>query len=587
MWFIRRRSDRPDPARRGRASSLEVLEGRQLLSSFYSTPRPFAAYLPTDLAVQDPSTHKPLTLTYQHLLRHRNPQSPLLSNQGKVVSGKDRAGNEWTITVHGPGSAIVTDSTPNDGILADDIDTIQLVGTSLDRTFVTGTTKGSFRTQTDSTVLFNKLIATSGVNQVLLNGFTLTQTTTPGEDASGNPARNNSDTGIFLYGGVRTLQFHDVLAEIDPATDDPIDIIIGDPNTPLKVEPTIKIDSIFNTAIDTTSATIPTTPRTNPGVNIQVNGQLRDFYLISTTQQTVDAGQQYQFPIVGTTGRTSLRARGIDQIHVRGSAVNFTASRGRVPFSSNASGLDHLGRATFVGNADAVGLDVNGPVGRLKFRRGLGNPTGTRPSATRFGIPADRLGYPANGFRGGLVTSRRIGSLEAGPADTILLTAQNPDFVQTERQGNTTYYPQPGNAFSSAAIVSTRGIDRVAVRGNVSNSEIKTGFDYPSYAAGLEGTRSRSLIKNAAFHGDLVNGVVSSTYRPARATTSATGIYGVRGSRKGPGLIEGDLARRNTIYSDGTLTPLLNRGTGFYARVKRGALPPPRRATRLDGVQVR
>src|SRR2546423_10594453 len=90
MRLTRRRSDRPDPARRGWASRLEVLEGRQLLSSFDSRPHPFSVYLPTDLAVQNPITHQPEPLTYQRLVHDENPQSPLLNNQGKVVSGKDR-----------------------------------------------------------------------------------------------------------------------------------------------------------------------------------------------------------------------------------------------------------------------------------------------------------------------------------------------------------------------------------------------------------------------------------------------------------------------------------------------------------------
>ncbi len=42
------------------------------------------------------------------------------------------------ITVHGPGKVIVTDTTPNDGVLDDDINTIQLVGTSINSTYVTG-----------------------------------------------------------------------------------------------------------------------------------------------------------------------------------------------------------------------------------------------------------------------------------------------------------------------------------------------------------------------------------------------------------------------------------------------------------------
>src|SRR3954454_12370939 len=192
MRFMRRRSDRPDPARRGLGSSLEVLEGRQLLSTYSATPRPFAVYTPTDLSVRNPITNQREPFTFQRLIRDQNPQSPLLNNQGKVVTGKDRQGNEWTITVHGPGSVIVTDATPNDGSLDDTIATIQLIGTSLNDTYVTGTVQGSAFTKTNSTVLFNKLIAVSGVNSIILNGFTLTQTVTPGT------APNNSNTGIFL-----------------------------------------------------------------------------------------------------------------------------------------------------------------------------------------------------------------------------------------------------------------------------------------------------------------------------------------------------------------------------------------------------
>ncbi len=141
MRFIRRRSERqrPDPARRNWASNVEGLEDRELLSTYSTSPHPFSLYLPTDLSVQNPITHQPLSITYQQLQHDNNPQSSLLNNQGKVVSGTDRAGDEWTITVHGPGSVIVTDTTPNDGSLDDNINTIQLVGTSLQSTYVTGT----------------------------------------------------------------------------------------------------------------------------------------------------------------------------------------------------------------------------------------------------------------------------------------------------------------------------------------------------------------------------------------------------------------------------------------------------------------
>ena len=143
-----------------------------------------------------------------------------------------------------------------------------------------------------------------------------------------------------------------------------------------------------------------------PTVNIVVNGQVRSLDMISTTQ-AVDRGgrSSMHFPIVGTTGRTAIVANGIDRLKVLGSAENLTASRGGIPFRSGLSGLTHIGRADFGGNADAVGLDVNGPIHRLRFARGLGNPTGTSRAATQFGMPAATFGYPSVGLVGGLVTA--------------------------------------------------------------------------------------------------------------------------------------------------------------------------------------
>jgi hypothetical protein len=579
MRFKRRRSDRPDLVRRGWRSSVEVLEGRELLSTFDPSAHPFSVYLPTDLQVQNPITHAPEKLLYQQLQHDDNPQSALLNNNAKVVSGTDREGDQWTITVHGPGSVIVTDATPNDGALDDNIDTIQLVGTSLTDTYVTGTVTASpyAAVQSDSTVLFNKLISQDGVKSIILNGFILTQTVTPG----GGP--DYSNTGIFLYGGVGTLSFTGVQAPFNPtAGDSPIDVVIGDPNTPLKVKPNIEFGNVYNTVFNPTAATAPpSTPQTTPSVDIIVNGVINDIAFISAGQQPQGgAGEQFLFPIVGTTGRTAIQATAINHLQVAGSATNVTASRTAQPFQSSLSGLSHLGTASFGGNADAVGLDVNGPVGKLRFHKGLGNPAATSPATNQLGLPADRYGYPATGLVGGLVTAKKIGKVKADPANTIVQTAQNPNFVVTTSTGSATYYPQPGNALSSAAIVSSGSIGTVKVTGNLSASEIKSGFDYPSFAAGLQGTRARSSIKPVTVNGDLVSGIVSATYRPGN------GVYSAAGSVKGPGSITGNLASKNAIYNNGSTTPLLNTGTGFRAKVKKGYLPPPSKPTRIDSVLV-
>ena len=192
MGFTRRRSDRPDQARLRLGSNLEHLESRALLAA---SPSGYSFYTPSDLPARTISHSSP-AIRINHPIGASDRQLSFLDNDGKVVTGKDRAGNEYTITVHGPGVVIVTDATPNDGILADDIDTIQLVGTSLEDTYVTGQVLSSFKVQTDGTTQFNRLLNVEGVASIILNGFTLAQTVAP-------PAGtlNNSNTGIFLEGG--------------------------------------------------------------------------------------------------------------------------------------------------------------------------------------------------------------------------------------------------------------------------------------------------------------------------------------------------------------------------------------------------
>ena len=65
------------------------------------------------------------------------------------------------------------------------------------------------------------------MNSIVLNGFTLAQTVTPATGAA-----NNANTGIFLTGGVRYLEFHDINAPVDtPRTPTPrLTSSSGDPS---------------------------------------------------------------------------------------------------------------------------------------------------------------------------------------------------------------------------------------------------------------------------------------------------------------------------------------------------------------------
>jgi hypothetical protein len=509
-------------------------------------------------------------------------QLSFLDNEGKILTGTDRQGDEWQITVHGPGEVVVTDATPNDGVLDDNLNTIQIIGSNPHTTEVVGQVTASARLQTSGTVLFNHLISINGVKSIVLNGFTLAETVLP-------PAGqlNNAGDAIYLPGGVGLLSFQDIQAPIDLATNDqPINIVIGQPNAPLKQQPVIKLDSIFNTVFDSTLAANPNgSPPISPTVNITVNGAIKDLSFVSTTATPVPAAAQFAFPTLGTTGRTAVRATAVGGLHVAGSARNLTASKSAQPFTNGYSGLNSLGHSSFGGVSDVVGLDVNGPVKSLKFARGLGDPTGALPGATHYGTPDAQRGATSFGLEAGLVTASRIGHITAAPANVVLQTTQDPKFIQSKVTGSTTFYVRPGNALTGSAIVSSRSIGKVNIVGNTQSSEIKAGFHYPSFVAGLEGTRAPSKIGPLRQRGDAVDAVISSTYRPTNHIYGGVNSQGQTGDVAGPGKITG--RQNGSLFTIGSTTPLGNTGSGNFARVKKGYLPPPESPKRVHTVLVR
>jgi len=600
MGSTRRGTGRPRSTRRLRFQGLEHLEARQLLASNLAAA--IAPYLPGDLPVRNPATGQLGKIQVQSLTRGNDPTAPLYSNQGKIVTGKDRAGNEWTITVHGPGEVIVTDTTPNDGALADDIATIQIINSNINTTYVTGETTASARTLTGGTVTFNRLVAASGVKSIQLNGFDLSNTTNPAVE---------QETGIFLPGGVRHLELHDIIGLFDQAEDaTPITIQIGDAARPLTVKPSIYLDSIYNSAYDSNSESIPTDPVTTPTVQFLVNGEIQNFSIVSVSQSPVapnfiaatqngtrtqwggypvsgpaPAAYQFVYNVVGTTGRTSIQTLGINNLESRGAVTNLTAQKDGQPFSSSASGMRRLGRARFGGTADGLALDVNGPIGDLTFDKGLGDPTGVFTAsaetaateqnpetqtvllpATNYGIPQGSTGYAASGLLAGVIRARTIRSIRANPANFQTVTAQNPDFVSLRRIGYPTQLVQPGTAITNSAITTDGSIDHVNVTGNLLNSEIKTGYNYQARLSGLQGTRGNaSRIGSYKQRGDLVNSVVSASYTPT------DGVYSVDTGQAGAGSTQGRVQGR--AYNTGGRTALGNQGAGVFARAKSGVLP--------------
>jgi hypothetical protein len=557
MSLRRQRAGGPSAARRSFVRGPEALEARQLLSG---VPAYQFAWMPSDLYITNPISKRRELVTPASLVNQFDPNSPGLSNQGKVVSGIDRAGDKWVITVHGPGQVIVTDTTPNDGVLDDDINTIQLINTSINSTYVTGSVTPSNTELTEGKILFNQLLAVSGVRSIELNGFELSDAVTPSV---------TTPTGVFLYGGVRVLSFDSVDLQMDTSvTTTPYQIVIGSTNTPLKVQPSIYLNSINNLVFNSTDTTVPTAPVTSPSVQFVINGTIRNFNVVSVTQGTIPSGFQFLFPVVGTTGRTAVQATAIDNLTVHGSAKNFTVSRAAAPFSSESSGLNHLNKATFGGNADGVGIDVKGKIGSLTFKRGLGNPAGvfTGKAAnglalpqTTYGTPPPATGYPASGDLGGNVRASNIKKLTVRPANVLVQTPQNPDYVQLLMQGWPTYVSSPGYSLTNAVITTSGSIGQANVGGTQINSEIKTGFDYTTYVQGLEGTRAASKISALRTGGSLINAVGSATFRPANHH------YAKGTGTAGPGQINVHLGGK--AYDTGGTTGLGNTGAGIYAKI--------------------
>ena len=576
----RRRHARPFSARSRAAVRLELLEDRQLLSS--------SSFGNTDIIPSllyrrvEPGFP---TVGVAHPIGDGPAAQTTVDNQGKIVSGTTENGEPWTITVHGPGYAIVTDTTPNDGILDSQIDSITLVGTSLNSTYVTGQVAASNRVQSDGLIGFNRLVASDGVASVVLNGFVLKQT---GDQPTG-PAR------IALLGGVRTLEITAIETNFDPNATDitPTDLIIGDPNTPLTVEPSIRIERIFNTALLADTPTV-VTAITTPTVRFLVNGNLENLELGSVSGAPVPAYINATVSPVSTTGRTSVQALSVNGLKVVGGANNLTVSRAATPFSSRFSGLNGLGHAYFGGTADGIAIDAsNGNIGRLKFLRGLGNPAGTSGSLLESGTPLGQRGYPWAGYSGGVIAAKSIGSTVTGPANLVRQIPSNPDNIQPYTPGSINYVTRPGVALTNATITTTGSIGSANVVGDSRNTLTATGYDYLSFLQGLDPVRTPSRIAAYRQRGDLVDSVIAASYR------AGDSIYGNGNDQAGNGSITGNL-NGNLYLTTGDTTngatftggPRV-RGAGFFARRLRGYLPsiggplPQAPATSAAGNPVR
>ncbi len=595
MSSKRRRSARPDPARFRLGSNLESLEQRQLLAQ--SPYLPLTAYPTTDVQ----TFRHPGQVPIGSVATQTIPSAASLvgySNEGKLVTGQDRQGNRWQLQLTGPGEIIVTDTTPNDGVLADNINTITLVGTSPTKSVLTGTVQQPYALPNDASLLptlgttyFNSLQALQGVKTIILNGFILTDTITPPGSQALSPAETslNQSTGINLHGGVGKLDFQGIdgrfPASFNPV---PINVVIGNPTTPLTVKPSIRIDRIYNTSYDDTAftstgtGTIPTGPLTSPTISLVVNGTIANFNVVSITQQpdhsqnyppvnqsiltvptefipTGSAALEYQFPIVGTTGRTAIQTNAVGNVRVSGAATNVTFSKSAQPFTNSLTGLNSVGSATFGSTTDAVAIDSRGNIGKLTFKKGLGSPAGNVSNPVNYGQPSSQNGYAASGnIAVQIATEGNIGSLNVGPANSVAQTAQNPAQIP-DGIGGIHYVTRPGTAVTSSLVATAGSIGKTNITGDLQNSEIKSGYSYASAVQGTSGVAGTSKIGKVRLVGNLINSVISASYNPN------DGIYGNGNDSAGNGTITGTQTGQNFVTTTGR-TVLGNQGSGVYAR---------------------
>ncbi len=515
----------------------DVLEIRRVLQA--GIPNYQSPWIPSDLLVTNPITKERELFVAKDQVNPYNSNSEGFSNQGKVVSGTDRAGDKWVITVHGPGYVIVTDTTPNDGVLDDDINTIQLVNTSPKTTYVTGNVIPSNTVQTIGEILFNQLVAVSGVKSIELNGFDLSSAVTPAV---------TSETGVFLYGGVGTLSFNSIDAQIDTSVNPaPFPIVIGTANTPLKQQPSIYINNITNLVFDSDVDDHSDDADHDAFGEFTINGVLRNFDIVSATQGSVPAGFQFEFPQVGTTGRTAVQATAINKLTVHGSAKNFTVSRAPVPFSSEASGLGYL---------------QEGHVRRQRRRRGHRRARQDRQAHVQEGTgKSGRRVHGASRPHRACCCRRRstarlrarraipppvsqavrsepssIGKLTVLPANVQVETATEPGLRPARHSGISDLRGRArAYSLTNAVIVTSGSIGNVNVVGTELNSEVKTGFDYTAYVAGLEGTRGASQIAKLKLKGDQINSDTSASFRPANNHYSLRNRHRRAGLDHGPG----------------------------------------------------
>ena len=394
MSLTRRRSDRPGPALRP-AGVAPRGAGEPRSSSRGRIP-PF--YNPDDLPELGQARQRPRA-GHRPPDRDRQPDARRLGNQGKsrLRHGPQRQHLDDHRPRARPGDRHRRH--PNDGVLDDNIATIQLIGTNPNTTHVIGQVVASHSTRLArrrSTQPAGRRAERRGALQPAHRPagrrVDRPQRVHPDADGHARPtAIPNSGTGIFLSGGVRNLSFigRRSASSTSRSRRRRSTSSSATPTTRSGSSRTSGIDSITNTVFNSTVDDARRRPADD------ADGRHRSSTARSTASSSArsarraePAAEQFFFPIVGSTGPDGGPGHGDRQPRRLGlgDQLHRLATRAAVPEPALGRLAHRHGdlrrqrrrrrRSTSPGRSAS-----------LEFAQGLGNPVGLNLAATAARAP--------------------------------------------------------------------------------------------------------------------------------------------------------------------------------------------------------
>ena len=219
-----------------------------------------------------------------------------------------------------------------------------------------------------------------------------------------------------------------------------------------------------------------------------INGVLQNFDIVSATQGPITAGFQFEFPVVGTTGRTAVQATAVNNLNVAGSAVNLTVSQASQPVLVAEQRRDHI-------CTRRLRRQRRRRRARCQRERSASSPSSagwaTRAASSPPRRPAARRCRRRSTARRGLDRLSRRGRTSAACPRQAASTSwssgrptSRADRPESRRSSSVaSKVPdlpgQPRATPSPTRSITTSGsIGKADIAGSLHNSEIKTGFDY-------------------------------------------------------------------------------------------------------------